>query len=157
MSSSNEVGVIPYEKSNNVETSLFLIQGRITRKDFFIRLFLCLLLWIAVHLVFVYWETPNYEMWVERGGGKIQSGAAQIELRHNVTQNIDYYILPSLVLIFVLIQAAKRIHDTNHSSLYLLIPFYDLYLLLEEGTPNDNDYGILPHIEIKSPSYKVEL
>ena len=154
MGRSNEVGAIPYDKSNNIETSLFLKQGRITRKDFFVRTFVCIVLWVLVHLSFVYLETPNYESWVERGGGKIQSGAVQVEMRHNIAKHIDYYILPSLLMLFVIIQGAKRVHDCNRSSKWLLVPFYNIYLLLSEGSVNDNDYGLLPHAEVKSPSYK---
>ena len=137
MRNTDEVGAIPYDKSNNIETSLFLTQGRITRKDFFMRSFLCVLFWGIVHLSLLFWETPNYNEWVERGGGRIQSGA-----------------VPSILLLFILIQAGKRVHDTNHSSKYLLIPFYNVYLLCSEGSANDNDYGLLPHSEVKSPSYK---
>lgn len=154
MGKSDDVGSIPYERSNNIEISLFQTQGRITRKDLLIRSLLCVILWGLVHLSFIYWETPNYNEWVERGGGKIQSGAVQVEMRHTVIQNIDYYILPSILLLFFLIQAVKRVHDTNHSGKCLLIPFYNVYLLLSEGTAYDNDYGLLPHLEVKSPSYK---
>ena len=154
MRNTDEVGAIPYDKSNNIETSLFLTQGRITRKDFCMRSFLCVLFWGIVHLSLLFWETPNYNEWVERGGGRIQSGAVQVEIRHKIVQNVDYYILPSILLLFILIQAGKRVHDTNHSSKYLLIPFYNVYLLCSEGSANDNDYGLLPHSEVKSPSYK---
>ena len=154
MGKSNEVGIIPYDKSNNVETSLFLLQGRITRKVFFLRTFVCIMVWVLLHLFFIYWETPNYNEWVERGGGKIQSGAVQVEIRHKIAKHIDYYILPSVMLIFIMIQAAKRVHDTNHSSKWLLVPFYNVYLLFSDGTDNDNDFGLFPHAEVKSPSYK---
>ncbi len=154
MGKSNEVGAIPYEKSNNVESSLFQMRGRIARKCFWFRTFLCVLLWVAAHIAFIYWETPNYNEWKTRGGGKIQDGAVQIEMRHKVVKNIDYYILPIFLLAFVVIQAVKRAHDCNRSGKYLIIPFYNIYLMLAKGSPNDNDYGLLPHVEVKSPSYK---
>lgn len=153
MSRSHDVGEIPYEKSNNVETSLLLWQGRITRKGFFLRVLLCIIIWVILHLVYTYWETPDYNSWVERGGGKIQEGAIQIENRHNMARNMDFYIIPGILFMFILIQGAKRIHDCNHSSWFLLIPFYNIYLLFSEGSTDDNKYGLLPHREKKSPSY----
>lgn len=151
-----DIGEIPYEKSNNVETNLFWGQGRITRKSFFLRMFLCAVIWLIVHIASTYWETPNYNRWVERGGGKIQEGAAQIENRHRAVQNMNHYIIPGVLLLFVLIQAAKRAHDCNRSAWFLLVPFYNIYLMFANGTPEDNDYGLLPHREKKSPSYKKE-
>lgn len=150
----NEMGSIPYDNSNNVENSLWGIQGRITRKDFFMRTFVCVLVWLAGHLLFVCWESPNYEGWVARGGGKIQAGAVQIEMRHKAARILDYYVIPSMLVGFMLIQAAKRLHDSNRSSKYLLVPFYNIALLFKEGDPRDNDYGLMPHREVKSPTYK---
>lgn len=148
------MGEIPYDKSNHVESSLFWVQGRITRKSFFFRIFLCVIFWSIVHLSYIYLETPNYNRWVERGGGKIQEGAAQIENRHNLARNADYYIIPGILLLFILVQAAKRVHDCNHSAWFLLVPFYNIYLLLANGSPEDNDYGLLPNREKESPNYK---
>lgn len=156
MKKNYELGEIPYEKSNNVEINLFRRQGRITRKSFFFRAVLCAAFWLVVHLAYTFWETPNYNSWVERGGGKIQEGAAQIENRHNVARCMDYYIIPGILLLFVIIQAAKRAHDCNRSAWCLLVPFYNIYLLFANGTPDDNNYGLLPHREKKSPSYKKE-
>ncbi|MDR1544549.1 MAG: DUF805 domain-containing protein [Prevotellaceae bacterium] len=154
MGKSNEVGAIPYEKANNVEYSLFQTHGRITRKAFFFRLFLCVIVWLIFHAVYVYWDTPNYNDWVVKGGGKIQAGAAQIEMRHKIILNIDFYVIPSILLVFMLIQAVKRSHDVNRSGWFLLVPFYNLLLMLDEGTDGDNDYGLVPHPEKKSPSYR---
>lgn len=153
MSKKYDMGEIPYEKTNNVETNLFWIQGRIARKSFFFRVVLCAVIWMAAHLAYTYWETPDYDSWVVRGGGKIQEGAAQIENRHNVARNMDCYIIPGVLLLFLLVQAAKRVHDCNRSAWYLLVPFYNFYLLFAEGSPDDNNYGLLPHREKKSPSY----
>lgn len=153
MSKNNVVGKIPYDKSNNIETSLLSSKGRISRQDFWLRAFVCVFLCVVFYLVFIYCETPDYYKWVVRGGGKIQSGAVQIELRHYIMRNISYYILPAIFMVFIIIQAIKRAHDCNKSSAYLLIPIYNIYLMLAEGTPNDNDYGLLPYAGIKNPSY----
>lgn len=156
MNKKYDLGEIPYEKSNNVETNLFWVQGRISRKTFFFRIIISIVVWVVVHLAYTYWETPDYNSWVVRGGGKIQEGAAQIETRHNIVRNMDYYFIPGVLLLFVLIQAAKRAHDCNHSAWYMLVPFYNIYLMFAVGTPEDNNYGLLPHREKISPSYKKE-
>lgn len=154
MRKNNDMGEIPYEKSNNVESSLFWVQGRITRKTFFLRVVLCIIIWLIVHITYTYLETPDYNSWVERGGGKIQEGAVQVENRHNLARNIDWCLLPGIILLFIMIQAAKRVHDCNHSSWFLLVPFYNLYLLFAKGSSEDNNYGLLPNREKKSPNYK---
>ena len=150
---SDEIGAIPYEKSNNVETSLFLCQGRITRKSLFIRLFFCVFIWLISHMVYVYWSEADYQKYKEIGGGTIQDGARIVETRYNFCKTIDFYVLPSLLAIFIIIQAVKRVHDTNHCGWVLFVPFYNFFLLSKRGTDGDNDFGLVPHIEKKSPSY----
>jgi len=45
------------------------------------------------------------------------------------------------VTIFMIIQGVKRMHDVNKSGWYILIPIYNLILLLTDGTPGANEYG----------------
>lgn len=40
--------------------------------------------------------------------------------------------------------AVRRAHDTNHSGWFILIPFYNLYLMIKEGDEGANDYGADP-------------
>ncbi len=35
----------------------------------------------------------------------------------------------------------RRLHDSNKSGWWLLVPFYNLYLLIRRGTEGDNFYG----------------
>lgn len=44
-------------------------------------------------------------------------------------------ILPSLAL------AVRRMHDTNHSGWFILVPFYNLILCCIEGNRGNNRYG----------------
>lgn len=151
---SEETGSIPYEKSNNVETSLFLKQGRITRKAFFLRLLLCAIIWAAFHVVYVYWAKAEYQKYKEMGGGTIQKGAQMVETRYNIIKTIDFYVIPALLAIFMLIQVMKRAHDINNSGWMVLIPFYFVYIILAKGSDGGNDYGLDPNAEKKSPSYQ---
>ncbi len=50
--------------------------------------------------------------------------------------------LTSLILIiFIIIQLVKRMHDVNKSGWYGIIPIYNLILALTVGTVGPNDYG----------------
>lgn len=147
-------GAIPYEKSNNVEISLFQKNGRITRKTFFLRLTLCVLLWLLIHIVYVFVIEAKYDEFKKIGGGKIQKGAANVEMLYKIVTPIDYYVVPSILFVFMLIQAIKRVHDTNHSGWRLLIPFYNVLVLFFNGTNEDNDYGLLPNNRKSNPKYK---
>ena len=153
MSKSNKLGAIPYEKENNVEYSLFKIQGRITRKAFFFRLLLCLIIWLIFHVFYAYWDVPNYDSCPKTESGKVFDGYANIEIRHKIIQSVDFYVIPCLLLIFMLIQAAKRAHDVNKSSWLLLLPIYNIYLILGNGTEHNNRYGLIPNSEKKIPKY----
>ena len=44
-------------------------------------------------------------------------------------------IVPSIAL------AARRMHDTDHSGWFMLIPFYSLYLAIIKGTDGPNRFG----------------
>lgn len=45
---------------------------------------------------------------------------------------------------FWIAQSVKRCHDAGHSGLWLLIPFYCVYLVFAEGNNFENDYGPVP-------------
>jgi uncharacterized membrane protein YhaH (DUF805 family) len=153
MTHSSEAGTIPCEKTDNVEYSLFQTRGRITRKAFFLRLTLCAAIRLISHAVYVYWAKAPFDYYTALGGGKIRAGAAAIEMRHTLVQTLDFYAIPCILAVFMLIQAAKRAHDANHSSWFLLLPLYNLYLMFAEGTDGNNDYGLVPHPGKKSPEY----
>jgi uncharacterized membrane protein YhaH (DUF805 family) len=153
MGKSNEIGAIPYEKENNVEYSLFRVDGRITRKAFFFRMFICIIVWLIFHAVYVFWDKPNYASCPITESGKVLDGYANIEIRHKIIQSFDFYVIPSILLIFILIQGVKRLHDVNYSGWWLLTPFFNLYLILSNGTDGNNKYGLVPNLEKKNPKY----
>jgi uncharacterized membrane protein YhaH (DUF805 family) len=59
-------------------------------------------------------------------------------------ENITFFFLPIFLLIFILIQFAKRMHDVNKSGWFALIPLQNIVLLFCEGTIGNNDYGVNP-------------
>jgi len=50
-----------------------------------------------------------------------------------------------LVITWVLVaQGAKRCHDIGVRGLYQFIPFYFFWMLVDEGQPKKNQYGLSP-------------
>lgn len=53
-----------------------------------------------------------------------------------------FSLIASLAFLVPSIAAGvRRMHDTDHSGWYLLIPFYNFYLAVINGTPRPNRYG----------------
>jgi len=40
--------------------------------------------------------------------------------------------------------AIRRIHDQGKSGWFILVPFYNLYLLIVDGEAHDNAHGAVP-------------
>jgi uncharacterized membrane protein YhaH (DUF805 family) len=54
-------------------------------------------------------------------------------------------MIVSIALLIPLICAGiRRLHDHGTSGLFILIPLYNLYLLIIEGQSTDNQYGPVP-------------
>lgn len=47
------------------------------------------------------------------------------------------FLLPSIAV------AVRRCHDTNNSGWWILVPIYNLIIMLRPSTPGANDYGVL--------------
>lgn len=110
-------------KTGNVETHYLLTRGRISRSTFLSRLIFVLIIFLFFTLINIfYWKSnnTNYSIWA----------------------NFYFYILPCFLLLFILIQGAKRIHDINKSAFNVLIPLLNFYYILLPGTNGNNDYGI---------------
>lgn len=61
-------------------------------------------------------------------------------INHSVVSSILF--LPTFW--FIIAQGVKRCHDLGHSGWYQLVPFYELFMLFEEGDPYINKYGHNP-------------
>ncbi len=59
------------------------------------------------------------------------------------TEGIEVLILlvSLLLTIFIIIQGVKRIHDTDNNGWFILVPIYNLILMLTDGTEGPNNYG----------------
>ena len=42
--------------------------------------------------------------------------------------------------------SVRRMHDTDHSGFWVLVPFANLYFCLKDGTQGDNSYGHDPKV-----------
>ena len=125
--SNNNIYNYKTPKTGNEETGYFNIKGRINRKAFFLRM----LLSTSVFVLFT-------SMYVNDMFGDYGSRS------HIFFETIYLFILPVLIVVFNLIQGAKRMHDVNQSGWNYFVPFYNLYLVFLPGTRGNNDYGIDP-------------
>jgi uncharacterized membrane protein YhaH (DUF805 family) len=106
-------------KSGNEETGFFNTMGRISRIAFWLRLLLVLGIYLVSCLLVycnVYEEDDSFHQ----------------------------YILPFLLVVFLLIQGAKRMHDVDRTGWAFLIPIYNVYLSLLPGTLGNNSFGVDP-------------
>ncbi|NDV83912.1 DUF805 domain-containing protein [Bacteroides sp. 51] len=129
-------------KSGNDEVSYFLTKGRVRRRSFFLRLFFAISLLIISNFIMGFYAFPEYLRWLEIGGGEVRNKTFLIT--YNIFEVFNNIILPVLSIIFVLIQGAKRMHDTNKSGWYFLLPVYNILITFIPGTNGQNNYGIDP-------------
>lgn len=127
MTSNKDIYNYSTPKSGHEETRFWNIKGRITRKAFFLRLFFVIGLYSVFYFIF---KT-----------GFFTSFGYRIQIFFEIIYND---ILPVVLIIFLLIQGAKRIHDTNNSGWYCFVPIYNIFLLFKRGTVGNNNYGIDP-------------
>ncbi len=106
-----------------MEENILTGVGRIRRKTYWTRWLICILIQVAFLLVM-----PKTE------GGLIMS-----------------FFINIIITIYLIIQAVKRLHDCNKSGWFILVPIYNLVLLLTDGTVGPNDYGDDPKERLGDP------
>jgi uncharacterized membrane protein YhaH (DUF805 family) len=100
-----------------METSVLSVDGRIRRSTYFFRLLMTYVVMFAVGVI----------------AAVAGADPAAVGALINITS-----IFTS---IFMFLQGVKRMHDVGKSGWYLLMPIYNLILILSEGTHGPNEYG----------------
>ncbi|MEP0264274.1 DUF805 domain-containing protein [Dokdonia sp.] len=136
MQKTNNIYNYKTNKNKNEETHFLYIKGRITIKAFLLRVLLSVIIYISVNLINLYYIIPKKEI------------AKPYDTTFNTT--VSYFdsfytlILPIFLILFIIIQGIKRIHDINKSGWFICIPLYNLILLFSKGSIGSNKYGIDP-------------
>ncbi|QMU63500.1 MAG: DUF805 domain-containing protein [Flavobacteriaceae bacterium] len=158
-------------KSTNEEVGFLSIKGRITLRAFLLRSLLIFLLIFFSNYVFFSYSFPTYESYVSSIAEKSDVYWSEVEylfalqndlppndfyLQYRIFAIANFIVLPLIAIIFLLIQSIKRIHDTNKTGWLILIPLYNLFLLLSKGTISTNKFGIDPR-PVKNVKYFDEL
>lgn len=55
--------------------------------------------------------------------------------------SLVYFLYNLAILIPSIAVGVRRLHDSNKSGWWLLVPFYNLYLVIRRGTEGENYYG----------------
>jgi uncharacterized membrane protein YhaH (DUF805 family) len=67
-----------------------------------------------------------------------------------VTGSAIFSMLGGIIALGVILPqiaaGARRMHDSDKSGWFLLVPFYNLYLLVIPGAPEDNRFGPSPAV-----------
>lgn len=93
-----------------------VFNGRARRKEYWYFSMISLLMMVVVSFI----------------GGIIGKGA------------LMYYVYSLAVLLPTLAVSVRRLHDSNRSGLWLLLPLVNFILLLQDSTPGSNNYGPCP-------------
>lgn len=98
--------------------SSFVFEGRARRKEYW--MFVLFNLIISFALAFL--------------GGLVAAMGLSIVFWVSTLYNI-FILIPSISV------GVRRIHDTNHSGWFILVPFFNLFLFCIEGDKGDNPFG----------------
>ena len=129
-------------KSSNQETSFFSFKGRISIKVFLLRFALVVGIYYIASALF--YEIIYGQYYTMKASGKINE---EFLTNYGFYKVLYETILPLFLVAFILVQAAKRIHDTNNSAWKVFWPGYNLILLFRKGSSGANDYGLSPYPE----------
>lgn len=130
-------------KSGQEEIHFFHPSGRITLNAFLKRILLSICLYLISFIIFNFYFKANYELIKNRINTEISTVKS-----FYVFEFFHYSILPLVLMLFIVIQGVKRMHDINRSGKYFLIPFYNIFLVFQQGTKGNNDFGLDPNPEV---------
>ncbi len=151
MKQSNNLYEYKAPKAMSEETHFLLTKGRITIKALLFRLFFCVVFYLSMYAVYIGYALPKKIAKIRVVDGMSVIYDIQFKITFQYFENFVLIILPLFLLVFISIQAVKRVHDVNKSGLFVLIPFYNIFLLLSKGTKGNNNYGVDPN-----PKKKIE-
>ena len=114
-------------KSSNQETSFFSFKGRISIKVFLLRFALVVGIYYIASALF--YEIIYGQYYTMKTSGKINE---EFLTNYGFYKVLYETILPLFLVAFILVQAAKRIHDTNNSAWKVFWPGYNLILLFRK-------------------------
>lgn len=133
------------ELSGMEETWYLSPKGRITLKSFLFRTLFAVTVFLFFYIIYSSYALPKYHEKLRPDSfGNMVIFDEFFESTFNMYQNFTFTFLPLILGLFVLIQAVKRIHDTNRSGWNVLIPVYNLMLIFSKGTVGSNDFGADP-------------
>lgn len=145
MQKTNNIYKYKTKKSKNEESHYFSTKGRITIVSFLLRLLFSFIVYSIFWLIYNLYALPKYFekiKYIDDGREIIYDDTFKVSF--NYFEQFYLFILPMILLIFLVIQGIKRIHDTNKTGWFLFIPFYNLMLLFSKGSVGSNEYGIDP-------------
>jgi len=132
-------------KSGNEETHFFFTRGRITINAFMLRLILTICIYYAVDLIYKYYALEKYASKITTDlDGQQVIYDSRFLATFKTFETFHHLVLPIILGLFLVIQAIKRIHDTNQSGWFIFIPVYNIILLFTKGTQGNNDFGVDP-------------
>lgn len=145
MQKTNNIYEYKTKKNKNEESHYFSTKGRITTVSFLLRLLFSLIIYSILWLIFNLYALPKYfEKIKHTDDGREVIYDNTFKVSFNYFEQFYFFILPIILVIFIIIQGVKRIHDTNKTGWFVLIPFYNLILLFSKGSIGSNEYGIDP-------------
>lgn len=91
-----------------------------------------------------YWMFLLFNIIISFGIGFVTGFLGALLHAASITMLSTLYSLA--VLVPSIAVGVRRMHDTNHSGWFLLIPIYNLILAIQEGDKGDNKYGPNPKV-----------
>lgn len=137
MSKQKNIYSFQLHHSYDEETHYLLTKGRIGLSVFLNRIILSFVFLAFLNLIhFLYWDPLYHEIF---RFGKIINVSKYSNFL--IWKTFYLFLSPVIISTFIIIQCVKRLHDVDKPALYLLVPIYNIALLILPGTIGKNNYG----------------